>query len=338
MAEGLGGISPEMLQMLAILLQGTAESAGAPRTNTIQNLLQFQGMRQKTRAAEDKKKLLAQFGQLLEGGMAPGQLGHPPRYDPNAAAALGAQIGPEYAGFAVHPNLIAQKRLSGAMASQASVDRGYVGEIGDIGSPPGMIGATSFKPGAPEQSWRSPTSPTEHLAIGISESGATGAGRIQAAKEANVTLPTIKDMRDNLVAFHSRRAAMASERGGSKLNPLIEAMSLATTDPKGKAALEGVLGQSKDPKREIALMLQDFSLSEQAQVVENTLAQMEDRQKIILAPEYEPFKADAEEKSKKLRDAFQAAHGRDPSKDELRMLFIADLLEKSGASKWLTQE
>ena len=335
MANGLGGISPEMLQMLAILLQGTAESAGAPRTNTIHNLLQFQGLRQKTRAAEDKAKLLAQFGQLLQGGVGPGQLGPPTPYDPSAAQALGARISPEMGGMAVHPNTIAQQRLSGRMPSQASVDQGYVGEIG---APPGMIGTTSFKPNAPERSWRSPTSTAEHRAIGISESGATGAGRIEASKQADVTLPTIKDLRDNLVAFHSRRAAMASERGGSKLNPLIEAMSLAATDPKGKAALESVLGQSKDPKRELALMLQDFSLSEQAQVVENTLARMEDRQKIILAPEYEPFKADAEEKSRKLRDAFQSAHGRDPSKDELRMLFIADLLDKSGASKWLTQE
>ena len=336
MAEGFGGISPEMLQMLAILLQGTAESAGAPRTNTMRNIIQFQGLRHKTQEAERKARVAAQLGEMLRGGLGPGQQGPPTPYDPNAAAALGAQISPEYAGFAVHPNLIAQKRLSGAMPSQASVDEAHLSQLPP--PPGGYFSTITRKPGAPERVDRPPTSTAEIRALNVSQQKGTPQEQIQLAKEADVTLPNIKDLRDNLVAFHTRRAAMASERGGSKLNPLIEAMSAAATKPEGKAALDSLLVGSKDPKREIALMLQDFSLSEQAQVIENRLAQMEDRKRIILAPEYDPFKADAEEKFTTLRNAFHAVHGRDPEKDELRMLFIADLLEKSGASKWLTQE
>lgn len=340
--DGFSGLPPEFLQMLAIMLQGTAEAAGAPRTNTIRNLLQFQALGQKRQAAQQKAALSDKLSMMLSGGLRPGQQGPPEPYDPNAAAALGMRLGPDYAAQAVHPNLIAQKRLSGAMPSQASVDKDYAG---GIGSPPsGKIGAVSFKPGAPEVSWRSPTSTGEHLALGVSESGATGAGRIAAAKQADVKLPDVHQLTEEINAIQADRTKMAETRY-AKPDIMIELFKNAMASKKGKEgnkareALDDFLKKTADPGKEVSLMVRDFVQAQRAQSKENILSSKpyENRDRITIAPEYEVFKAEADKSADRHIEAWRDAHnGEDPTVDDLRLLFIADLLEKSGASKWIT--
>lgn len=353
--DGLGGISPEMLQMLAILMQGTAESAGAPRTNTIHNLLQFQAMRQKSQQGQQKAQLAAQLGQMFGGGLGPGQQGPPTPYDPNAAAALGIQLGPDYAAQAVHPNLIAQKRLSGAMPSQASVDTDY---LTGLGPPPGgYLTTISRKPGAPEMTSRQPTSTGEHRALGISEGGYTGDERIEESKWADVKLPEIKDLYDIQDKLRQTRTRLAQLRfGGPEPSTMIQAFMGSVQaqrakeknpdDPavikkyeKAQAAFDTLMGESKDPQKDITLMLQDFETVEQMKEVEKKLAspRMENRvgKEIPIGTEYDPFIAQAEERMDELRTQFHQQYGRDPSREELRKIFIGDLLHSSGADKWL---
>ena len=333
-----------LLQNLGIALSLMGGGAQGKPLEMVRLFSLLQGARQKQQAAQQQATLRGTLGGMVQGDLRPGQLGPPQPFDFNRAMGLALQD-PDMAKILSSPQFIEQMRIGGRMPTTAGLFTQQARDIeSGLGPSPGLR-ETKIGPEGPTVTDSPIKSGAEHRALGVSESGVTGSQRIQAAKEADVKLPDITEITKALSDIQTNRTKIADlQFGGPKPNAIIEAMGKAMSENSskskdGKAALESLMGETKDPQKTITLMLKDFVESQRAQVLENKLASppYENRKRIIIAPEYEVFKAQAEKSAEKHVNAWRDAHnGEDPTVDDLRLLFIADLLETSGASKWIT--